>query len=110
MVSTAPLRGDVYLVQLDPVRGKEIRKTRPCVVISPDELNKHIGTYIVAPLTTGSHPYPFRVPCRFSGKDGYVVLDQMRTVDGSRFLARLGALSAPALRRALRQLQEMFRD
>jgi hypothetical protein len=61
-------RGDVFLVSLDPTRGGEIRKTRPCVVVSPDELNAHLQTFIVAPLTTGSHPYPFRVPCRFEGR------------------------------------------
>ena len=76
-------RGDVFLVDLNPARGGEIRKTRPCVVVSPDELNAHLRTFIVAPLTTGGHPYPFRVSCRFQGKLGRVVLDQIRTC-GSR--------------------------
>ena len=74
-------RFEVYLVSLDPTVGTEIRKTRPCVVVSPDDLNAHMGTFIVAPLTTGSHQYPFRIGCRFAGKDGHVVLDQLRTVD-----------------------------
>ena len=73
-------RGDVFLVNLNPTRGGEIRKTRPCVVVSPDELNTHLRTVIVAPLTTGGS-YPFRVPCTFQGKSGHVVLDQIRTVD-----------------------------
>jgi mRNA interferase MazF len=98
----------VYLVQLNPARGREIRKTRPCVVVSPNELNAHMGTFIVAPLTTGSHGYPFRVPCRFGGKHGHLVLDQLRTVDRERLVKRLGALSAPTLAKSLAVLQEMF--
>ncbi|HEY2850597.1 MAG TPA: type II toxin-antitoxin system PemK/MazF family toxin [Gemmatimonadaceae bacterium] len=101
-------RGEVYLVELNPTRGREIRKTRPCVVVSPDELNAHLGTFIVAPLTTGSHPYPFRVPCRFAGKDRHLVLDQLRTVDRERLVRKLGALTAPTLTKSLGILQEMF--
>lgn len=101
-------RGEVYLIDLSPTRGREIRKTRPCVVVSPDELNAHLGTIIVAPLMTGSHPYPFRVACRFAGKDGHVVLDQIRTVDFERLLKRLGALTSPTLAKVLGVLQEMF--
>ena len=101
-------RGDVFLVNLSPTRGREIRKTRPCVVVSPDELNQHLSTFIVAPLTTGGHPYPFRVPCRFRGKSGHVVLDQVRTVDRERLVRRLGPLPPFALRRALNVLCEMF--
>jgi len=101
-------RGDVYLINLNPTRGGEIRKTRPCVVVSPDELNAHLGTFIVAPLTTGSHPYPFRVQCRFAGKTGHVVLDQVRTVDQERLVRRLGQLTPGTLARALAVLQEMF--
>lgn len=110
MVSSAVgvRRGDVYLVELNPARGREIRKTRPCVVVSPDELNAHLGTFIVAPLTTGSHPYPFRVSCRFAGKNGHVVLDQVRTVDRARLVRRLGKLSIEALAGALAVLREMF--
>ncbi|MEX0690740.1 MAG: type II toxin-antitoxin system PemK/MazF family toxin [Gemmatimonadales bacterium] len=107
-VAVAVHRGDVFLVALSPTRGREIRKTRPCVVVSPDELNAHMGTFIVAPLTTGSHPYPFHIPCRFSGKDGHLVLDQLRTVDQERLVKRLGALTAPTLAKTLATLQEMF--
>ncbi len=101
-------RGDVYLVSLDPVRGGEIQKTRPCLVVSPDELNAYLRTFIVAPLTTGGHPYPFRVPCRFEGRAGYVVIDQIRTVDRERLVRRLGKLSPSTLGRVLAILQEMF--
>lgn len=108
MVEGEVRRGDVYLVQLNATRGREIRKTRPCVVVSPDELNFHMGTFIVAPLATGSHLYPFRIACRFAGKDGHLVLDQLRTVDRERLAKRLGALTAPTLSKALGVLQEMF--
>ncbi len=108
MVAGPVGRGDVYLINLNPTRGGEIRKTRPCVVVSPDELNAHLGTFIVAPLTTGSHPYPFRVQCRFAGKTGHVVLDQVRTVDQERLVRRLGRLTPGTLARALAVLQEMF--
>lgn len=101
-------RGDVFLVSLNPTRGREIRKTRPCVVVSPDELNLHLRTFIIAPLTTGSRSYPFRVPFRFQGKAGHVVLDQIRTVDRERLVKRLGALSPLALGQALSVLREMF--
>ena len=101
-------RGDVFLVSLDPTRGGEIRKTRPCVVVSPDELNAHLQTFIVAPLTTGSHPYPFRVPCRFEGRAGYIILDQIRTVDRERLVRKLGKLTPSTLRRTLAILQDMF--
>ncbi len=76
--SPAVRRGDVYLVALNPVRGREIQKTRPCAVVSPDELNAHLGTFLVVPLTTGTHRYPFRLPCRFAGKSGFLVVDQLR--------------------------------
>ena len=101
-------RGDVFLVNRDPTRGQEIRKMRPCLVVSPDELNDNIQTIIVAPLTKGSHTYPFRVACRFQGKSGHIVLDQIRTVDRERLVRRLGAVSPQALRRSLMVLQEMF--
>ena len=100
--------GDIWLAQLDPTLGSEIRKTRPCVVISPDELNHHLRTTIVAPLTTGGHPYPFRVACRFAGKSGHIVLDQVRTVDHDRLRKRLGVVGPATLRSALRVLAEMF--
>jgi mRNA interferase MazF len=101
-------RGEVFLVTLNPTRGGEIRKTRPCLVVSPDELNAHLRTFIVAPLTTGSHEYPFRVSCRFGGKSGHVVLDQVRTVDRERLVRRLGSVSPTVLAQALNVLREMF--
>ena len=101
-------RGDVFLVTLNPAQGHEIRKTRPCVVVSPDELNAHLRTFIVAPLTTGAFSYPFRVPCTFQGKSGHLVLDQIRTVDQERLVKRLGALPLPVLEQALAVLREMF--
>lgn len=106
--SRGVMRGDVYLVDLSPTRGGEIRKTRPCVVVSPDELNAHLRTFIMAPLTTGSHSYPFRVPCRFSGRQGHVVLDQVRAVDQERMVRHLGRITPTTLERALITLQEMF--
>ncbi|MBA2290942.1 MAG: type II toxin-antitoxin system PemK/MazF family toxin [Gemmatimonadales bacterium] len=109
MVSTSAVgQGDVFLVSLDPTVGREIRKTRPCVVVSPDELNAHLSTFIVAPLTTGVHSYPFRIPCRFAGKSGFVVLDQLRTVDRARLARRAGKLQRATVLRALEVLQEMF--
>ncbi len=108
MVAAAVKRGDVYLINLSPTRGREIRKTRPCVVVSPDELNAHLQTYIVAPLTTGGRRYPFRVPCRLSGKAGHVILDQIRTVDRERLVRRRGQLTAATLQKALGVLQQMF--
>lgn len=101
-------RGDVFLVALDPALGREIRKTRPCVVVSPNELNGALSTFIVAPLTAGSHLYPFRVPCRFAGKSGHLVLDQLRTVDRARLIRKISRLSPSTLERALGVLQEMF--
>lgn len=107
---STPHRGEVYLVALDPSRGREIRKTRPCAVVSPDELNDHLQTVLVAPMTTGGHPYPFRIPCRFRRRDGYVVLDQLRAVDTGRLVQRLGKLSAGTQRTVLNTLQEMFAE
>lgn len=101
-------RGDVFLVDLNPTRGGEIQKTRPCVVVSPDELNAHLQTFIVAPLTTGKYAYPFRVATTFDRKAGHIVLDQIRTVDRDRFVKKLGAISHASLAKALAILQEMF--
>ncbi|MBN1491369.1 MAG: type II toxin-antitoxin system PemK/MazF family toxin [Phycisphaerae bacterium] len=101
-------RGEVHLVALSPTRGREIQKTRPCVVVSPDELNAHMQTHIVAPLTTGSRAYPFRVPCKFQGKSGHVGLDQIRTVDRGRLVKRLGRLSPVVIEKSLVVLAEMF--
>ena len=101
-------RFEVYLVRLDPTQGHEIRKTRPALIISPDEMNRHIGTVIVAPMTTKGRPYPTRVPVKFQGKSGQVVLDQLRTVDKSRLVKRLGRLNQTTTTRVLALLAEMF--
>ena len=103
-----PRRGDVYLISLDPTGGSEIRKTRPCVVVSPDELNDHLETFLVAPMTTGGHSYPFRIRCRFRDRSGYVVADQLRTIDRVRLVRRLGKLSAGTMDAVLTVLQRMF--
>lgn len=110
MVAAPPSRGDVFLVSLDPTKGREIQKARPCVIVSPDELNHRLGTFIVAPMTTGGHQYPFRLACRFEGQDGFVVLDQLRTVDRRRLSKRLGRLTPVTLSKALRGLREMFAE
>ncbi|MBE3044243.1 type II toxin-antitoxin system PemK/MazF family toxin [Candidatus Bathyarchaeota archaeon] len=101
-------RGEVHLVGLDPTKGSEIRKTRPCLIVSPDELNRHLRTVIVAPMTTGGQAYPWRVPCRFQNRSGFVALDQLRTVDTERLVRRLGRLSPAAVSQVQRILQEMF--
>lgn len=103
-----PNRGEVYLVELDPARGSEIRKTRPCLIVSPDELNHQLRTAIVAPMTTAGHAYPFRPACTFAGKHGRVALDQIRTVDREHLRKRLGVLSAPSLTIVFGTLAEMF--
>lgn len=103
-----PARFDVYLVQLDPTAGSEMRKTRPCVVVSPDEMNRHLRTVIVAPMTTVMRRYPSRVPVRFDGKDGQVALDQIRTVDKVRLTRRLGEIPLPTRRLLANRLVEMF--
>ena len=101
-------RFDVHLVNLDPTVGTEIRKVRPCLVVSPDELNRHIRTVIVAPMTTRGRPYPSRVACSFQGKAGQIVLEQLRTVDRVRLVKRLGRISRKTGAEVLRVLQEMF--
>lgn len=101
-------RFDVYLVALEPILGHEIQKTRPCLVVSPDEMNRAIGTVIVAPMTTKGRPYPTRVGCTFAGKQGRVVLDQLRTVDKQRLVKRLGALDEAAARTVVERLQALF--
>lgn len=101
-------RFEVYLVNLDPTIGREIKKTRPCVVVSPDEMNHHIRTVIVAPMTTKGRAYPTRVSIRFRGKSGQVVLDQIRTVDSSRMVKKVGRLSKRAVAEVLQVLNEMF--
>ena len=101
-------RGEVVLVNLDPTIGTEIRKTRPCLIVSPDELNEGLSTFIVAPMTTGGHAYPFRVGCRFKGTSGYIVLDQIRTIDRQRVVRALGKLQSRTVRQVLTVLSEMF--
>ena len=101
-------RFDVFLVILDPTVGHEIKKTRPCLVISPDEMNQHIGTVIVAPMTTKGRPYPTRVPVTFKKKVGQIVLDQLRTVDKRRLVKRMGKIDDAAARSVLALLGEMF--
>lgn len=103
-------RFDVYLVSLDPTVGGEIKKTRPCLVISPDEMNRWIKTVIVAPMTTKGQPYPTRVLCEFQGKEGQVVLDQIRTVDKSRLVQKLGRISKSTQREVLVTLAEIFAE
>lgn len=101
-------RFDVYLVSLDPTVGSEIKKTRPCLIVSPDELNRHIATVIVAPMTTKGRTYPTRVPCVFEGKPGEIVLDQLRTVDRTRLIKRLGRIEPAIQKTVLRKLAAMF--
>lgn len=103
-------RGDVHLVALDPTLGSEIKKTRPCLIVSPDELNQHLRTVIVAPMTTGGQAYPWRVACRFQNRTGFVALDQLRTVDTERLAKRLGRLSPATTTEVLDTLQEMFTE
>jgi len=105
---TVATRGEVYLVQLDPTHGSEIRKPRPCLIVSPDELNHHLRTVIVTPMTTGGHPYLWRVRCRFQGRSGLVAIDQVRTVDTECLVRRLGQLAPGKLASVLTVLQEMF--
>lgn len=104
------IRGDVHLVTLDPTTGSEIRKMRPCLIVSPDEINQHLRTVIVAPMTTGGRAYPWRVPCGFRRQSGFVAVDQVRAVDASRLTRRLGRLRAETVAAVLRTLQEMFAD
>jgi mRNA interferase MazF len=103
-------RFDVYLVNLDPTIGSEIRKKRPCVVVSPDEMNRHIQTFIVAPMTTKGQLYPTRVLCMFQGKRGQIVLDQIRTVDRARLVKRLGALTEGQSSAVLEVLGAIFAE
>ncbi|NVM57265.1 MAG: type II toxin-antitoxin system PemK/MazF family toxin [Desulfobacterales bacterium] len=103
-------RFEVHLVALDPAVGYEIQKTRPCVVISPDEMNRHIQTVIVAPMTTVARDYPTRVACTFENRSGQIVLDQIRTVDRKRLIRNLGEIDRQARSRVLQILQEMFAE
>lgn len=103
-------RFDVFLVNLDPTVGSEIQKTRPCVVISPDEMNRYISTVIIAPMTTKGTQYPTRVLCQFQGKNGQIVLDQVRTVDKNRLVKNLGRISQDEQKMLLITLAEMFAE
>lgn len=107
---SARTRGDVHLVRLDPTLGSEIRKTRPCLVVSPNELNQYLRTVIVAPMTTAGRAYPWRVPCRFRRRAGFVALDQLRTVDAERLVRRLGRLTPQTVTTVLQRLQELFAE
>lgn len=107
---TGRARGEVHLVRLDPTLGSEIQKTRPCLVVSPDELNRYLRTVIIAPMTTAGRAYPWRVPCRFQRRSGFVALDQLRTVDAERLLRPLGRLTPQTVMTVLRRLQEMFAE
>jgi mRNA interferase MazF len=100
--------GDIWLAQLDPTVGSEIQKTRPCIVVSPPEMNAHLRTVVVAPMTTGSRPAAFRVPITFQGKSGLILLDQVRTLDKSRLLRHEGTAHRATIIRCLTTLQAMF--
>ncbi len=109
MVERNPVqRFEVHLISLDPTKGSEIRKTRPCLIISPDEMNKHIRTVIIAPMTSTIKNYPTRVTTTFQGKKGQIVLDQIRTVDKGRLIKNLGSISKAAEEKVLGVLQEIF--
>jgi mRNA interferase MazF len=107
-VSQPPRRDEVWLVSLDPTQGVEIQKTRPCLVVSPDEMNRHLQTVMIAPMTTVTRPYPTRVPVRFQGKRGQVALDQLRAVDRQRLVRKLGTVSARTAQQVSTTLLEMF--
>ncbi len=101
-------RFDVFLVNLDPTKGREIKKTRPCLIISPDEMNRFISTVMIAPMTTKSHDFPTRVSCKFQGKNGFIVLDQIRTIDKIRLIKKLGKIRNNAQSEVLAILNEIF--
>ena len=101
-------RFDVYLVNLDPTVGSEIQKTRPCLVISPDEMNRHIRTVIVAPMTSAGKDYPTRITCKFKKKEGQIVLDQIRTIDKTRLIKRLGSIDSKTQSDVISVLQQLF--
>jgi mRNA interferase MazF len=101
-------RGDVWSVNLDPTIGSEIKKTRPCVIVSPPEMHEYLRTVIVAPMTTGSKPAPFRISITFQAKRGLIWLDQIRTLDKVRLVKRLGGIGEKSLLATLRTLQEIF--
>ena len=108
MVVGSPLRDEIWLVSLDPTQGSEMRKTRPSLVISPDEMNRHLRTVLIAPMTTVERPYPTRISLTFQGKRGQVALDQIRAVDRQRLVRRVGKASAATAQAVSRVLIEMF--
>ena len=101
---------EVYLITLDPTIGHELKKARPCVIISPDEMNKNISTVIIAPLTTQSHFYPTRIPLKFTGKEAWIVLDQLRTVDRKRLIRKLGEIDQKTINQVKSIIKEMLVD
>ncbi|HPW69879.1 MAG: type II toxin-antitoxin system PemK/MazF family toxin [Desulfomonilia bacterium] len=101
-------RFDVYLINLGPTVGSEIKKTRPCLIISPDEMNHHIRTVIVAPMTSASKTYPTRIACKFKDKEGQIVLDQIRTIDKARLVKRLGTIHSSTQLEVISVLQRLF--
>ena len=103
-------RFDVFLVNLDPTVGSEIQKTRPCLIVSPDEMNRNIRTVIIAPMTTKGRAYPTRVACTFQGKEGQVVLDQIRTIDKTRLVRKLGHLDEEICLNVLETLAQLFSE
>jgi len=107
---TTVARGDVWLAALDPTIGSEIQKTRPCVIISPPEMHDHLRTVMVAPMTTGSRPAPFRTPVSFQGKNGLILLDQVRTLDKQRLVRHLSTVERKTLRATLARLRDVFAD
>jgi len=109
MVTTTK-RFDVYLVNLDPTQGSEIQKTRPCIIISPNEMNKYLNTVIILPMTSQGKEYPTRIPCSFDGKNGLIILDQIRTTDKSRLVKKLGTIDSPTGKKVLVALKAMFEE
>lgn len=109
-MSFSAKRFDVFLVALNPTVGREIQKTRPCLIVSPDEMNRYIGTFIVAPMTSQTRAYSTRIACEFQGKTGQIVLDQLRTVDTARLIKRLGRITADEQTAVLVGLAEMFAE
>jgi len=101
---------DVFLINLDPTIGHEIKKSRPCLIISPNEMNNNIETVIIAPMTTKSRNYPTRINLKFDNKDGYIVLDQIRTIDKIRFIKRLGKIEIKTIKEVKKVIKEMLVD
>lgn len=103
-------RGEVWLARLDPTEGRELQKTRPCLIVSPPEIHEHLDIVIVVPMTTGSHPAPYRIEARLGEKDGRFLLEQIRTLDKRRLLRRVGAADRKTMSSVLTALQEMFAE